>query len=174
MKRLLLSLLLVLLSGAMARADDIIGQASIVDGDTLEIHGARIRLWGIDAPESAQLCRGADSEFYRCGARSANSLDAFISQRPVSCAPVSMDQYGRTVATCAVAGVDLSEWLVRNGYALDWPQFSRAKYSSAQREAEHKGHGIWAGSYVAPWLFRACIRAHGSPAKCSDDANDHP
>jgi len=44
---------------------DLIGQASIIDGDTLEIHGARIRLWGIDAPESSQLCRGEDSLQYR-------------------------------------------------------------------------------------------------------------
>jgi len=35
---------------APAFTDDLVGQASIVDGDTLEIHGARIRLWGIDAP----------------------------------------------------------------------------------------------------------------------------
>jgi hypothetical protein len=32
-----------------AVADNLAGQASIIDGDTLEIHGARIRLWGIDA-----------------------------------------------------------------------------------------------------------------------------
>src|ERR1700747_414108 len=44
-------------------------QASIIDGDTLEIHGTRIRLWGIDAPESSQLCRGDDSLQYRCGAK---------------------------------------------------------------------------------------------------------
>ena len=30
-----------------AMADDLTGQASIIDGDTLEIHGTRIRLWGI-------------------------------------------------------------------------------------------------------------------------------
>ena len=41
-----------------AFADDLIGQASVIDGDTLEIHGTRIRLWGIDAPESNQFCRG--------------------------------------------------------------------------------------------------------------------
>ena len=44
---------------------ELFGQASIIDGDTLEIHGARIRLWGIDAPESSQLCRGEDSLQYR-------------------------------------------------------------------------------------------------------------
>jgi ATP dependent DNA ligase domain len=56
--RLIVALLLTSASNAVAA--DLIGQASIIDGDTLEIHGTRIRLWGIDAPESSQLCRGED------------------------------------------------------------------------------------------------------------------
>jgi endonuclease YncB( thermonuclease family) len=166
-------LMLLLLSGP-AIADDLIGQASIIDGDTLEIHGTRIRLWGIDAPESSQLCRDEDSSQYRCGAQAANDLDAYIARRPVNCMPVNLDRYGRTVATCWAGGADLGEWLVRNGLALDWPQYSRRKYEAAQRDAEHAGRGIWKGSYVEPWLYRACIRASGSPANCSDDANAHP
>src|SRR6476619_6655596 len=63
------------------------GQASVIDGDTLEIHGTRIRLWGIDAPEHDQFCRGDDSLPYRCGAAAANKLDVFIAHRPVYCAP---------------------------------------------------------------------------------------
>src|SRR5207244_13031965 len=94
-----LVLMLLLLSGE-ALADDIVGQASVVDGDTLEIHGTRIRLWGIDAPEASQLCRGDDSLPYRCGAMAANKLDAFISRRTVRCLPKDLDQYGRTVASC--------------------------------------------------------------------------
>src|SRR5712672_37268 len=103
-----------------ASADDLVGRPSIIDGDTLEIHGTRIRLWGIDAPESTQLCRGDDSQRYRCCAKSANDLDAFIAGRPVSCIPISLDQYRRTAATCSVDGVDLGEWLVSNGLVLDW------------------------------------------------------
>jgi endonuclease YncB( thermonuclease family) len=64
-----------------ALAGESMGQASVIDGDTLEIHGTRIRLWGIDAPESTQLCRGDDSLRYRCGAQAANDLDAFIARR---------------------------------------------------------------------------------------------
>jgi endonuclease YncB( thermonuclease family) len=159
---------------ATGLAADLIGQASIIDGDTLEIHRTRIRLWGIDAPETTQLCRGDDSLQYRCGAKAANDLDAFIASRPVNCAPISLDQYGRTVATCWVDGVDLGEWLVRSGLALDWPQYSKGKYAAAQRDAEHAGRGMWGGSYVEPWLYRACMRANGRPADCSDDASAHP
>jgi endonuclease YncB( thermonuclease family) len=65
------------------------GGASIIDGDTLEIHGTRIRLWGIDAPESSQLCRGDDSLQCQSGAHAANDLDAFIAKRPVTCSRIT-------------------------------------------------------------------------------------
>lgn len=152
-----------------ALAQDLVGRANVIDGDTLEIHGTRIRLWGIDAPESSQLCRGDDSLPYRCGAKAANELDAFIARRSVSCEPVSRDVYGRTVATCSVSGSDLAEWLVRAGLAFDWPRYSKGKYDSPQREAEHAGRGVWAGSYVVPWLYRACIKLGGWPEACSDN-----
>jgi endonuclease YncB( thermonuclease family) len=145
------ALLLLVVTGP-APAADVVGRASIIDGDTIEIHGTHIRLWGIDAPESTQLCRDQDSGLYRCGAKAANDLDAFIAHRPLSCAPVSLD---RTVAMCSVDGVELGEWLVSQGLALDWPHYSHGRYSAAQGGAARAGRGIWAGSYVAPWLYRA-------------------
>jgi len=157
---------------ATAHASDLVGQASIIDGDTLEIHGTRIRLWGIDAPESSQLCRRDDSLPYRCGAKAANELDRFIARRAVSCEPVSTDRYGRTVAKCSVEGTDLAEWLADSGLAFDWPKYSRGKYAKAQREAQKAGRGVWAGSYVAPWFYRRCIDHGGKQSDCSDDPND--
>jgi hypothetical protein len=79
-KRPTLVLMLLLLSGG-ALADDFVGRASAIDGDTLEIHGIRIRLWGVDAPESSQLCRGENSSQYRCGAQAANDLDVVAAAR---------------------------------------------------------------------------------------------
>lgn len=172
--RWLIAVLCQLALTGEAQAADLTGQSSVIDGDTIEVHGTRIRLWGIDAPETTQLCRGEDSLQYRCGARAANDLDAFIAKRSVICKPMSLDRYRRTVATCTVGDVDLGDWLVRNGLALDWPRHSRRRYGAVQQQAQEAGRGIWKGSYVEPWLYRACIRAQGRPADCSDNANAHP
>jgi endonuclease YncB( thermonuclease family) len=171
MRSKLFATALALALSSPALAETIIGQASVIDGDTLEIHGQRIRLSGIDAPESNQLCRGDDSLQYRCGAKAANELDEHIAGRPVSCEGIGQDQYGRTVAVCSIGREDVAGWLVRNGFAFDWPRYSNGKYAGAQKEAERAGLGVWAGSYVVPWSYRACIRSGGRPAGCSDDAN---
>jgi endonuclease YncB( thermonuclease family) len=164
-KRFLIAALVTLISSP-ALADTITGQASVIDGDTIEIHGKRI-----DAPESSQLCRGGDSLQYRCGAKAANVLDDHIAGRPVSCESVGNDQYGRIVAFFSIDGEDVAGWLVRNGLAFDWPRYSKGKYASAQKEAERAGRGVWAGSYVVPRDYRACIRNGGRPGGCSDDGN---
>ncbi len=153
-------MLLLLSSGALA--DNFVGQASVIDGDTLEIHGTHIRLWGIDAPESSQLCRDSDSNLYRCGANAANDLDTFIARRPVNCKRVSEDQYGRSVATCSVGGIDLGEWLVRNGLALDWPRYSKGRYAAAERDADRSGRGY---GQAATWSHgcSACAPGRAAP-----------
>src|SRR5258707_11970865 len=159
-------IVMLLASTVVALPDDLAGQVSVIDGDTLEIHGTRIRLWGIDAPESSQLCRGEDSLQYRCGAKAANDLDAFIARRPVGCIPISLDRYGRTVALCSVGGVDLGEWLVSNGLALDWPQYSRGRYSMFRvvlsRLGEAFGRAI--PGFICSWVTmkidkKECVNA---------------
>ncbi|WP_271504989.1 thermonuclease family protein [Bradyrhizobium sp. CCBAU 11357] len=154
----------------------LLGQTSVIDGDTIEIRGSRIRLWGIDAPEHDQLCRGEDSIEYRCGAKAANALDQLIGARTVSCLTIDTDRYGRAVAKCSVGGVDLAKWLVAQGHALDWPRYSKGEYNQEQKQAEKAGIGIWAGSFVEPWRYRNCLRAGRSSIACSDDqrANAKP
>ena len=52
---------------------DVAGVASVIDGDTIEVRGQRIRLHGIDAPESRQLCY-LDGKPWQCGKDAANAL----------------------------------------------------------------------------------------------------
>lgn len=154
-----------------AASEPIAGQATVIDGDTIEIHQQRIRLSGIDAPESDQLCRGDDSLSYRCGAKAANELDHFITGRPVSCVDIDERTYKRVVAVCTVGGVDLADWMVRQGLAFDWPKYSGGDYAAAQNEARQAERGIWSGSFVHPWDYRACKHGGGRPSDCSDEAS---
>lgn len=134
-------------------ADDLIGVASVIDGDTIEIHGTSIRFDGIDAPESRQLCtRGGES--WRCGAASANALDEYLDRRTVQCRRMGTDRYKRTLGRCSVDGVDLNTWMVRQGWALDYEKYSGGLYQSAQVAAENDRAGIWEGTFVMPWEWR--------------------
>jgi endonuclease YncB( thermonuclease family) len=93
-----------------ANADSaIMGRASVIDGDTIEIHGQRIRFWGVDAPEGQQRCT-RDGQSWRCGTDAANALDRHISARTVTCTERESCRYGRMVTGCDVAGDDIGAW----------------------------------------------------------------
>jgi endonuclease YncB( thermonuclease family) len=160
---------MVLAASTSLFAGELIGQASVIDGDTLEIHGARIRVFGIDAPESDQLCRNEESDLYRYGQRASNALFEFIDHRPVECIEVDRDRYNRAVAVCTVGGTDIADWLVSNGLALDWSRYSKNGYAAPQMAAERQNRGMWTGSFKELWPYRACRRSGGTPLGCSDD-----
>jgi len=161
-------IVLSLLATTPAAAIDLGGRVSIVDGDTLDVHGERIRLWGVDAPESTQLCRGRDRRPYRCGALAANTLDAFTRGKTVRCMAVDGDRYGRIVARCAAGGTDLGQFMVSRGLAVEEPQYSRGAYARDQLAARRASRGLWSGRFVEPPLYRSCLHAGGSPLLCSD------
>ena len=91
---------------------DVAGIPNVIDGDTIEVHGQRIRLHGIDAPESRQLCR-RDGKPWQCGKDAANALADKIARRPVTCADLGHDRYDRIIAKCAAAGEDIGRWMVQ-------------------------------------------------------------
>lgn len=143
------------LAGPACAAEDITGRASVIDGDTIDIQGIRIRFDGIDAPESSQRCLTNAGAPYRCGKTAADALDAFLAQsRPVSCRRTGRDR-SRIVAVCSRAdGADVNSWLVANGYAIDWPKYSKGRYAAEQRQAEAAKAGIWAGTFEWPCVVR--------------------
>ena len=130
-----------------------VGVASVIDGDTIEIHGQRFRLSGIDAPESKQLCTDAKGKAYRCGQVAANALAAFIGRQTVSCAKVDIDRYQRIVAECSVAGRDVGQYMMGSGLAVAYRRYSTA-YVPEEEAAQSNGVGIWSGTFEMPWDWR--------------------
>lgn len=156
----MLRVLTASLIGLAACADPapaVIGRASVVDGDTLEIQGERIRLWGVDAPESRQVCNRPSGE-YRCGQTAANQLDRWIAGRTVICVEDSRDRYRRMVARCEVGGEDIGGWLVRRGYALRYPEYAGSAYLGQEFAARRDRAGVWAGTFDYPWDWRRARR----------------
>lgn len=70
---------------ALAATSVIQGPARITDGDTLVIGDQRIRLYGVDAPESKQLCKDARGNSYACGLTSKQALVDKIASQAVRC-----------------------------------------------------------------------------------------
>lgn len=129
------------------------GRASVIDGDTLEIAGVRIRLHGIDAVESAQQC-SKNGAAYPCGRQAANALASFLGQRTVNCTRKDTDRYGRMVAECKVSGENINAWLVSSGWAMAYIEYGGAIYLAQQNAAKAAKRGIWAGTFQAPWDYR--------------------
>ncbi|WP_449314259.1 thermonuclease family protein [Rhizobium terricola] len=134
---------------------EIAGRASVVDGDTIEIRGQRIRFDGIDAPEARQRCEDASGRPYRCGKVSADALDAFLAKsRPTTCL-ITGKSWDRLVGACRRAdGVDVNRWMVLQGMAIDWPKYSRGKYASDQAQAQAAMRGLWSGRFEWPCAVR--------------------
>jgi endonuclease YncB( thermonuclease family) len=129
------------------------GRARIVDGDTIEIAGTRIRLQGIDAPEWEQTCTDSRNRSWSCGRSAADELRAHIRGQELTCDRKGYDRYKRALAVCHLPdGSDINAWMVRQGLALAYG-FSGI-YTSEETDAQAARRGIWSGSFVPPAQWR--------------------
>ena len=153
---------------AAAQGRVLSGRARVVDGDSLALVGERIRLHGIDAPESAQTCVAGGAR-WRCGERAARALRERIGGRAVRCEERHVDRYGRIVAVCRAGGEDLNAWMVERGFALAYRRYSRA-YVDEEAVARSARRGLWRGDFVAPWDWRRGERLEGTAPRSVQDS----
>lgn len=128
-------------------------QAQVVDGDTLRIDGERIRLHGIDAPETRQICTDDKGREWRCGLSASDALRNEVEGKTVECSGRERDRYDRLIATCFVDGTNLNAWLVQNGWALAYRRYS-LEYVELEAMAQRRKAGLWSGAFDMPWTWR--------------------
>jgi endonuclease YncB( thermonuclease family) len=153
-----LSVMALALGLAAAAPPLVAGSARVVDGDTFSVVPERVRLWGVDAPEGRQVCQNAQGQGYACGDVARDQLVGLIGGRAVRCEVRDRDPYGRAVARCLAGSTDLGEAMVGAGWAVDYVQFSRGAYASAEAEARRARRGLWAGRFETPSTWRAEAR----------------
>ena len=127
----------------------------VTDGDTLRVRpvgsngrsdSLRIRIDGIDAPESCQLY----------GAQSTVALKKLIVSKQVTVLSKRFDDYGRGVAKITLNNMDVGGWMVQNGHAWSYHhRFSAGPYRAEEEAAVRSKLGLFAdASAVEPKIFR--------------------
>ncbi len=130
----------------------------VSDGDTITLLDAskrqhKIRLSGIDAPESSQAF----------GNRSKQDLSNWVFGKNVNAECYQQDRYGRNVCKVMVGGVDANLEQVKAGMAWHFKQYEKTQasadrglYASAENAARGAKRGLFADVHaVPPWEFRA-------------------
>jgi len=141
--------------------------AECIDGDTLTVDGTKFRLDGIDAPEFNQICLDEKGQEWPCGRDARDTLAKSTGNcTAVRCEDKGPDTvYHRRIGLCTseglrvgarlgADGVTLNEWLVREGWALNFEPYAKGRFLAAQRDAEKNRRGIWKGCFVAPTDWR--------------------
>lgn len=135
-----------------AFSTEVSGKAHVIDGDTLDVAGQRVRLHGIDAFEKHQQCQ-ISGIAWPCGASAVTAMVAAINGQDVSCVGNSHDRYMRLIGVCRVHGVDLGKIMVHDGWALAYREYSM-DYVSDEEQARAGGYGAWSGQFIEPWIWR--------------------
>ena len=130
------------------------GPVRVMDGDSIVLGETRIRLEGIDAPETTQTCGLRTSGQWRCGEGALRQLIKLINNRPVLCTDLGLDKYRRTLGRCFAGNTNLNAEMVRTGYAWAFVRYSQT-YVVQEAEAKAAHAGIWQGEAQPAWEYRA-------------------
>lgn len=150
---ILLVFALGLLVASLAMAGSVTGTIRVIDGDTIDVAGTRVRLHGIDAPEASQTCSTEQGKSWACGAWVSREVRARYQGRQAVCTPLEHDRYGRTVARCAVGGDDMGAALVAEGLAFAYRRYAM-DYDLIEKQAAAADRGLWAMNVQNPATYR--------------------
>jgi endonuclease YncB( thermonuclease family) len=134
-------------------AKNIFGRATVIDGDTIEIRGERIKIFGIDAFERRQRCRRADGKRYRCGRTASRTLADKIDNRRISCRKKTVAKSRRIYATCWIGAEDIGASMVLAGWAIADTRRT-SDYTIHEARAQRRRTGAWQGDFLKPREWR--------------------
>lgn len=131
-----------------AIASEIVGVATISDGDTIRIGQRRIRFDGVEAPRPRAMC--GETNAYSAA---TDALRSVVRSHEVRCSISDLpDERGNDIARCRVGDTDLNSYMVANGWARDVPADSNGAYAAEEAAAREARLGVWGMSCEAdPW-----------------------
>jgi endonuclease YncB( thermonuclease family) len=155
-------------SQANERAGTTTGPMRVIDGDSFEVAGVKIRLHAVDAPETDQMCETRQGAEWACGGWISKVVTDRYNWITASCERLDTDRYGRTVARCTALGGDIGAWLVSEGFAFAYVKYG-SDYVALEREAAAADRGLHAVRMQSPEQHRRNGRAE--PQRVSGECN---
>lgn len=138
-----------------ACAGTVSGVPVITDADTVVISGTKIRLLDMDAPESDQYCLDQRGDPWNCGIAARDALKKYIGEKLWECKTTRLDRDKRMLSSCNVEGKNISQWMIREGWAMSPVHKGYShQFDADQKIAREARAGIWAGAFIAPWDWR--------------------
>ena len=128
----------------------------VIDGDTIHIGKLKYRFFGIDAPEIKQICE-KDNTKIQCGVIAKSVLKNKIADKIPECIVKDKDRYQRLVAECFIGKESLSRFMVREGYAVAYSQYSK-DFIEDEKYAKENKLGIWSMNFQMPSEYRKSLR----------------
>ncbi len=128
----------------------------VIDGDTIHIGKLKYRFFGIDAPEIKQICE-KDNTKIQCGVIAKSVLQNKIADKIPECVVKDKDRYQRLVAECFIGKESLSRFMVREGYAVAYTQYSK-DFIEDEKYAKENKLGIWSMNFQMPSEYRKSLR----------------
>jgi endonuclease YncB( thermonuclease family) len=128
----------------------------VIDGDTIHIGKLKYRFFGIDAPEIKQICE-KDNTKIQCGVIAKSALKNKIADKIPECVVKDKDRYQRLVAECFIGKESLSRFMVREGYAVAYSQYSK-DFIEDEKYAKENKLGIWSMNFQIPSEYRKSLR----------------
>lgn len=115
--------------------------AIVHDNGSLNVGGRTVWLYGIDIPLGNRTCLTFLTPA-RCGPKAVLMLELKIGSHFVHCRTRSQNPDGSVAAVCRVDGVDLSGWMLEQGWAVAGAD-APPSYQVLQRQAKEQQRGIW-------------------------------
>jgi endonuclease YncB( thermonuclease family) len=131
-------------------------EIQVIDGDTIHIGKLKYRFFGIDAPEIKQICE-KDNTKIQCGVIAKSVLKNKIADKIPECIVKDKDRYQRLVAECFIGKESLSRFMVREGYAVAYSQYSK-NFIEDEKYAKENKLGIWSMNFQIPSEYRKSLR----------------
>ncbi len=129
------------------------GSVRVVNGDTLIMYNNYFRLFGIDAPESNQMCADKYGSSYNCGREAAKWLKNWIGDAELECRVIRQNTKGDMEGTCSYGPYDIGAALVNAGWAVANTQVTDIYYPY-EVQAKDNNRGLWKGQFYMPWDWR--------------------